>query len=74
MLNRLPTRRKEIDMYQKVTQDEFYKKIGEKDVVLEVKESYPYKTLFKLRENGCVVGCTVEDGFAIGISSYYIER
>lgn len=43
-------------MGKKVSSDEFYKKIGPLDVVLEVQGSYPYKTLYKLRNSGKVIG------------------
>lgn len=46
-----------------VTKEEFYKKIGPLDVVLSVVgEHPPYKTYFKLRYKGTVIGYIDDDG------------
>lgn len=49
-------------MARQVTSDEFYNTIGPLDVTLETKGPYPYKTLFKLRNGGKVVGYADRDG------------
>lgn len=49
-------------MARQVTSDDFYNAIGPLDVVLEIKEPYPYKTLFKMRNGGKVVGYEDRDG------------
>lgn len=50
----------------KVSSERFYQEIGQKDVILEVVEPFPYKIDFKLRRSGKVVGYQDRD------SSYYV--
>jgi alkylation response protein AidB-like acyl-CoA dehydrogenase len=44
---------------RKVTQEEFYKKMGPLDVTVTPEGNYPYKTFFKLRRGG-IVGMIVD--------------
>lgn len=53
-------------MYKKVSQDEFYKAIGNQDVVLSVKEPSPYKVEFRLRHDNKLVGYQDRD------DAYYV--
>ena len=55
-------------MFEKVSSERFYEGIGDKDVVLEVVEPYPYKTLFKNRRTGTIVGYEDRDG------AYYLRK
>lgn len=59
-------------MYRKVTEEEFFKKIGSLDVTLEVKEprnpctgllSYPYTTLFLLKNGKRLIGFENQEGY-----------
>lgn len=54
--------------FEKVSQDEFYKRIGDQDVVLSVQESYPFKILFKLRRTNAIVGYQDRDGIYYAIA------
>ncbi len=50
------------DAKREVTWDEFISVIGPLNVVLEVREPYPYMTIFKLKYDGDVVGYEDHDG------------
>ena len=43
-------------MYQRVSTEEFFKVIGPLNVTLEIRGNYPYKTLFRLKQGGKLVG------------------
>ena len=55
-------------MFDEVSSEIFYKKIGIEDVILEVVEPFPYKVLFKRRRTDSVVGYEDRDG------KYYIKN
>ena len=50
------SKRVERDMYQRVSTEEFFKVIGPLNVTLEIRGNYPYKTLFRLKQGGKLVG------------------
>lgn len=50
-----------------VSEEDFYKAIGEKDVTVTPVGNYPYRTDFRLR-NGTLVGYEDRDG------QYYIDE
>lgn len=56
------------EQYVKVSEEGFYKGIGDKDVILKVEEPYPYKVIFKMRRSEIVVGYQERDG------EYYLRR
>ena len=56
-------------MFKRVSEEDFYKNIGEQDVVLSVKEPYPYKIEFRLRQNNKLVGYEDRDG-----TYYYLNQ
>ena len=53
---------------RKVLSKEFHSIIGPLDVTLSVEGNYPYKTVFKLKRGGRVVGWQDTDG------AYYLRR
>lgn len=59
---------------RKVTNDEFYNKIGERDVVLNVVGNYPYKTEFKLRHDGKLLGVIQDHDIAGLVASEYFLK
>ena len=59
--------RVERDMYQRVSTEEFFKVIGPLNVTLEIRGNYPYKTLFRLKQGGKLVGFEEHERYYLNV-------
>ena len=61
------SKRVERDMYQRVSTEEFFKVIGPLNVTLEIRGNYPYKTLFRLKQGGKLVGFEEHERYYLNV-------
>ena len=54
-------------MYQRVSTEEFFKVIGPLNVTLEIRGNYPYKTLFRLKQGGKLVGFEKHERYYLNV-------
>ena len=54
-------------MYQRVSTEEFFKVIGPLNVTLEIRGNYPYKTLFRLKQGGKLVGFEEHERYYLNV-------
>ena len=54
-------------VYQRVSTEEFFKVIGPLNVTLEIRGNYPYKTLFRLKQGGKLVGFEEHERYYLNV-------
>lgn len=61
------SKRVERETYQRVSTEEFFKVIGPLNVTLEIRGNYPYKTLFRLKQGGKLVGFEEHERYYLNV-------